>query len=87
MYWLIWEAQVVRTWLPLQSGSWHRAWEIGSEIGCGDGQRGVSCLVGELPCEDCGRIFVSCYDLVYGVLEGVDDGWVGVEFCLGLSGP
>ena len=51
------------------------------------GQRGMSCLVGELPCEDCGRIFVSCHDLVYRVLEGVDDGWVGVEFCLGLSGP
>ena len=46
------------------------------------GLGGMSCLVGELPCEDCGGVFVSFYDLVYGVLEGVDDGWIGVEFCL-----
>ena len=46
----------------------------------------MSCLVGELPGEDRGGVFVSRHDLAYGILEGVDDGWVGVEFGLGVAG-
>ena len=42
-------------------------------------------FVGELPCEDCGGVFVSGDDFAHIVLEGVDDGWVGIEFCLRVS--
>ncbi len=47
---------------------------------------GGSYLVGELPGEDCGRVFVSGDDVADVVFECVDDGWVGVEFGLGVAG-
>ena len=48
----------------------------------GGWEEGKSYFVGKLPGEDCGRVFVSVDDFADVVLEGVDDGWVGVEFCL-----
>ena len=47
----------------------------------------ISHLVGKLPREDCRGVFVSCDDLTHVILEGVDDGWVGVELRLGMSVP
>lgn len=42
--------------------------------------RGVAArVVGELPCEDGGRVFIPLHDLVSVVLEDVDDGPVGEE--------
>ena len=45
----------------------------------------ISYFVGKLPREDCRRVFVSRHNLAHVILEGVDDGWVGVEFRLGMS--
>ena len=42
-------------------------------------------LVGELPGEDSGGVGISCDNLAYVVLVGVDDGGVRVELRLGLS--
>ena len=53
-----------------------------------EGERGLVMnfyLVGELPGKDCGGICVSCDNLAYVVLEGVDDGGIRVELRLGLS--
>ena len=44
-------------------------------------------LVGKLPREDCRRVFVSCDNFTHVILEGIDNGWVGVELRLGMSVP
>ena len=57
-----------------------------SWLGCGrddiGGGKGKLYFVGELPCEDGRGVFVSVDDFTHVVLEGVDDGRVGIEFCL-----
>ena len=82
MYWLIWSAQVFRTWLPLHSGSWHRACGVVRLWLRRYGGEGKLYFVGELPGENCRGVFVSVDDFADVVFEGFDDGRVGVEFCL-----
>lgn len=53
-----------------------------SDCGREDGRLDILYLVGKFPCENGWRVFVSCDDFAHVVLEGIDDGWIGVEFCL-----